>query len=385
MEKFAGDYENLSFRASYLISGFINKNLSVEEEKELDRWILASEKNMQLFEDLTDEKKMEGFLKWCTSRDVEARLKSTKQRIRFKKPSKVIAFLQIAAAAIIIGAFAFAAYWMFTPTEQKNNKNTAVAKTDIQPGSEFAMLRMSDGRMITLKNQDTVIDGNIVVKDGLVSYLESEAKVSQHEIIIPRKAFYKLQLPDGTMVWLNAESSISYPSIFEGDTRKVEVKGETYFEVVKDAKPFIVEVNGISVEAIGTAFNINAYANEKEMKTTLVEGSIKVSDDLHQQVLRPGQQIRISSAEWKKIEQVQTGAILAWKNNQFKLHDASIEEVMRQIERWYDVSVEMKDKINFHFNGTIDRNVPVSQLLQLLEKTGHVHFKIEDNKIIVTK
>jgi len=388
MEKYSEGFDDLrlSFRAAYLISGFINKKLTADEEQELDRWILSSDANMQLFEDLTDEKSMENFLQWCAARNVERNLIGTKERIRFKKRSKVVSILRIAAAAVLVGLIAFAAYFVFAPTEGEVRGPVRIASADILPGGERAILRMQNGERIDLDDGDTIVSENIRIKDGVVYYEENENAPEQHEIIIPRKGFYRLVLPDGSRVWLNAESSIKFPSRFSSEERKVAVTGETYFEIEKDAsRPFIVNVNGIDVRALGTAFNIMAYSDENEIRTTLVEGAIRVSNDKHREELRPGQQIKISQGEWKGIEEVRVGAIIAWKNNQFKLQDSRIEDIMRKVERWYDAEVDIKDKIDYHFNGTIDRGVPVSKLLQLLEQTGHVHFHINGNKITVTK
>ena len=206
-----------------------------------------------------------------------------------------------------------------------------------------------------------------------------------HEVIIPRKGYFKLKLPDGSSVWLNAESSIKYPSSFPAHERRVEVTGETYFEVAKDpSKPFVVAVNRISVTALGTAFNVNAYSNEGALQATLVEGSIKVSAPNKEKVLKVNEQISIHDQDWK-VKSTETSYVIAWVDNKFKFKNETIEEVMRKIERWYDIKVSYKDEIKFHFNGTIHRDLPVSKLLKLLEETGQVHFTIEGDVITVRK
>ncbi len=392
MENIYGDFDKLklSFRAGYLISGYINRTLTPDEEEELDIWILADEGNMKLFEDLTDETTMDTFVKWCASRDVERNLSRAKERLVFSSPaSKTNSIWKYAAAAAVVGLIALAVFFFTAPMKKGTGGEEIAINNDLLPGSDYALLKLPGGKTVRLDNAlDSMVGEGIRVSNGEVVYEKSGTGIDihQHEIIIPRKAWYKLVLPDGTRVWLNAESSIAYPSAFTGNSRRVSVKGETFFEVAKDiARPFIVEVEGVEVEAVGTAFNINAYSNEEEIRATMVEGLVRVRKKGKEMMLRPGEQLQVSDRIWKKIENVQSASIIAWKDNQFKLRDASIEEIMRQVERWYDATVVYEDNIDYHFNGTIDRNVPLSKLLQLLETTGHVHFKISDHTITVTK
>lgn len=387
MEHFSKHAEKLklNYRAGYLISGFIRKMLNREEEEELDRWILESEENMKLFEDLTDERMMDDFLKWYSESYTEANLQKVKKRIHFNKPSKVVLFVRYAAAACVIALIGLGVYLFVIRNEKPGS--IAIIKQDIQPGSRLATLKLSNGKVILLDNvKDSVIDKQVQIKNGEVVYMKTGNEVSMHEISIPRKGYYKLVLPDGSKVWLNSESSIKYPSAFVSGERRVEVTGETYFEVAKDAsKPFIVSVNGIEVTALGTAFNINAYENENSLTATLIEGSIKVKGSSKEQILKINEQLAVQDDNWKVLKEVETGNITAWINNQFKLRNNTIEEVMRLVERWYDAKVIYQDKVNFHFNGQIDRGLPVSELLKLLEETGHVHFIIDGNTITVRK
>jgi len=373
------------FRAACLISGFLQKKLSREEEKELDAWILESERNMQIFEDVTEEDAINDFLQWYNECDVEKNLQ--KAKLRLNKPSRVIRLWKYAAVACLAITVGLAIYFIGFHHDQEKPlpvaKNQAAA-ADILPGTSVATLKMDNGSIITLGNQDTMINEHVRIKEGQVVYSHS-TEVAMHEISIPRKGFYKLLLPDGTKVWLNSESSIRYPSAFTGKERKVEVSGETYFEVAKDAlKPFIASVNGLEVTALGTAFNINAYPNEAILRTTLVEGSIKITKDAKEKMVKPGQQLRINGQEWKLVN-IPIAGVIAWTQNQFKFKDTPLPELMRMVERWYDAKVIFEDNVNYHFNGTIDRDVPVSRLLYLLEKTNMVHFTIEGNTITVKK
>lgn len=192
-------------------------------------------------------------------------------------------------------------------------------------------------------------------------------------------------MQDGTKVWLNAESSIRYPVAFAGNERKVFVTGETYFEVAKDkSKPFRVVSDDITVEALGTQFNVNAYTNEPYLAATLAEGSVRITNRDNKKILKPGEQAQVANSSLIVVA-ADVEDVTAWKNNLFKFSGTSLEEIMRQVERWYDAEVEFKDNINLHLNARIERDVPVSKLLHILEQTGQVHFKVEGEKIMVTK
>ncbi len=192
-------------------------------------------------------------------------------------------------------------------------------------------------------------------------------------------------MPDGSKVWLNSESSIQYPTAFVGKERKVIVTGETFFEVAKNKdKPFIAVGGDMQVEALGTQFNINVYNNEPFRSATLVEGSVLVTQGKNENILKPGQQAQISHGDFSVVN-TDAMDVIAWKNDMFKFTNTPIDAIMRQVERWYDAETVYQDKVDFHFNGTIERSVPVSKLLHYIEATGQVHFKIEDKKIIVMK
>ena len=212
-----------------------------------------------------------------------------------------------------------------------------------------------------------------------------EIQKIQQRLVCQRKGQYKLVLPDGTKVWLNAESSIRYPVSFSADERKVFVTGETYFEVAKDkTKPFRVVANDMTVEALGTKFNINAYTNEPFVTTTLVEGSVLVSKGKTDNILKPGQQSKLSATDFA-IAEVNVNDIIAWKDNQFIFPNMTLDMIMRQVERWYDAEVVFESHPTDHFNIEISRDEPLSKLLHKLELTKRVNFKIENNKVIVMK
>lgn len=376
-----------AYRTGYLIAGFLKQTLTEEEAEELDTWILASDENMILFEKMTDERNIKQATEWFRKMNVEAGLAETKKKIT--RPSRRFRPYAVAASVIVIIT---ASVLIFNNTENRRNTITvSLRKQDIMPGTEKATLTLSDGKVIELGNsaKDTAIDnGRIKIsgKSGQISYSPpaiSSKNVLFNTLNVPRKGTYKLILSDGSIVWLNSESSVRYPVDFKGNERRVYVTGETFFEVAKDKnKPFRVVSGDMTVEALGTQFNVNAYQNEPFASATLVEGSVIVSKGADKIILKPSQQAMVTATDLKM-----TGAdveeVMAWKNNQFKFINTSIAAIMRQVERWYDADVLYKDTINLHLNATIERGVPVSKLLRIFEQTNQVHFKIENNKIIV--
>jgi ferric-dicitrate binding protein FerR (iron transport regulator) len=196
---------------------------------------------------------------------------------------------------------------------------------------------------------------------------------------------YKLKLPDGTNVWLNAASSITYPTAFMGKDRTVTITGEAYFEVANDRlKPFHVKVNEMDVEVFGTHFNVNAYNDEPAVKTTLLEGSVKVSKYAASVILKPGEQTSVSQSSYPSQPiPVETDLVMAWKNGLFNFNKVSLQDVMKQIARWYDVQIVYQGEIRpKKFGGEIQRDLNLSEVLEGLKETG-IHFRIEGKKLIV--
>lgn len=382
---FDSDALDANFRSAYLIAGFIQENLSLEEEQELDQWVQQDDNNMDLFEKLTDPQTSETFLSWYFNQNVESRLTSIKKKLQFEDDSTVkrFSFFQYAAAAIVLMAIGTGIYFM---AKSKNNppEKPLVAKNQITPGHPFAVLDIGDGKKIVLSGRgDTTVSPDIQVTNDHVIYAGTDVAIQQHTLTVPRKAFYQITLPDGSNVWLNSESSIQYPSRFTGNERRVIVTGETYFEVAKDAEhPFIVVVNNTEITALGTAFNVNAYPNEGVLRATLAEGSIKVVSGNAQHILSPGQQIRIKDRS-AEISNADVALCSAWTRNEFKFKNTNIEEIMRLVERWYDATIIYEGKVNSHFTATISRDAPVTEFLEILQKTGEVNFKIDSNRIKV--
>jgi ferric-dicitrate binding protein FerR (iron transport regulator) len=280
-------------------------------------------------------------------------------------------------------------------------------KNDVLPGGNKAVLTLGNGATIILDSAHTgalAQQGNTQVvklnngqllynhtaKNGENSLTIDHSPLTYNTLSTPRGGQYQLVLPDGSTVWLNAASSIRFPTAFTGNERNVEITGEAYFEVKKNAAmPFTVKMNnGASVQVLGTHFNINAYDDEETIKTTLLEGSVKITKDAALAIIRPGEQATLShksqTSQNIPVQKVDVEEVMAWKNGAFQFGGATIETVMRQISRWYDVEVEYKGNISLHFAGTISRNVNISQVLEMLEKAGGIKTTIKGNKVIVT-
>jgi hypothetical protein len=272
---------------------------------------------------------------------------------------------------------------------------TLEATRDIAPpATNKATLTLANGKVIVL---DHTGDGSLAeegvanaskLDDGSIAYSEGTSSLVEfHTLQVPKGSKpMHLQLPDGSDVWLNAASSITFPNIFTGPERKVRVTGETYFEVTHDpTRPFIVSKDEMHVQVLGTKFNINAYDDESDLRVTLLEGEVNVSKAGIHESLRPGQQARLRGGDIRLLNQVNTDEVMAWKNGLFEFNETDIQTIMRQVARWYNVEVEFNGVVTQHFNGSIQRQVNVSKVLKMLEKTGGIRFTIEGNKVIVKK
>lgn len=297
-----------------------------------------------------------------------------------------------AVAATVIGIL-FVGWWTFNGVQHKVLRQSTVEV--ISPGRQSATLTLANGKQIHL--QETM-DGQIADEMGIKISKSNDGQLiyevgknigsdTGHHILSTTKGeTYRIKLPDGTQVWLNAASALKYPMRFAlKGKREVELIGEAYFEVAKDTRhPFVVQTAGQQIEVLGTHFNVNSYSDEPALRTTLLEGRVEVSS--HNQKLRllPGQQSSLSSNGILKLQQVDTAPVVAWINHEFMFDDDDIESVMRKIARWYKVDVIYQGKKTTEkFGGGISRFDDVRQVLNLLEKTGAVHFRIEGKTLYV--
>jgi transmembrane sensor len=304
-------------------------------------------------------------------------------------------------AAAIVFLISLTTVYIRTRSNIKINEpvtaNINHSKGTIIPGVNKAILKLADGTMVDLESANTGIVGEdsstkiIKLKPGQISYqvLEDKAQnTGENTISTPRGGSYMVQLSDGTKVWLNASSSISYPVVFKGKERKVSLTGEAYFEVAKNALiPFKVAVNSMEVAVLGTHFNIKAYSDESSIKTTLLEGSVKVSTASSSTMLRPGQE-----AEWQGgrasfvVKNADTEEAIAWKNGYFIFNSAPLSSIMLQLSRWYDFDYKISEDIGSNkFSGTISRTTNISKILEMLALTKEASFNIEGKIVFVNK
>ncbi|RYY55086.1 MAG: FecR family protein [Chitinophagaceae bacterium] len=297
------------------------------------------------------------------------------------------------AATLIIG---FTGFWFYNNSKQpviKDNPGTsAVATTVISPGAEKAILVLEDGSRIDLDkagNGQLAIQGETAVtKDaGQLTYTGDKSATAQtfNTLITPRGGQYQLTLADGTKVWMNAGSSLRYPTAFTTANRIVELMGEAYFEVAKNpSRPFLVKVHDMEVKVLGTHFNVMAYSNEKNIRTTLLEGSVDVSKAGTATRLKPGQQAQMAAGKGVQVvNNVDLDEVVAWKNGYFQFNRAGLDVIMRQVERWYDVDITYEGRVpQREFGGKIARTSQIDDMLKILE-ASNVKFRIEGRKIIV--
>lgn len=307
-------------------------------------------------------------------------------------------WLKYGAVASVALMMAIGGWYFFNPKQEAEGMESLASryKNDVQPGSNKAVLTLADGSTISL---DDVANGKIARQSGIVirktangqlvydaaNQNKANAAATQYNTIsTPRGGQYRLNLPDGTKVWLNAASKLKFPSSFvQLKDRKVELSGEAYFEVTKDKKrPFIVSASNQEVEVLGTHFNVNAYPGAAVDKTTLLEGSIKLRKNTKDYLLKPGQQAVAGAAV--RIAEVDTEEAVAWKNGNFIFIDDNIKTVMDMLQRWYDIEVVYEGAVSaVGFNAEISRERSLIQVLTALEKSGNVRFKIDGRRVTV--
>lgn len=395
-----------NYRPYFDIAALIAKHLkgetTSEEEKQLEQWLDAAPRNRELFDRLNSQLLIEQQIKAYSSSDKAGAWMNVTERIGFEKKvknHKSWQFFAYAASILLLLGIGLKFANIFYP-KHSAGKIAQNRAADIMPGSNKAILTLADGSTITLddgKKGDIARQQNVIIsaKGSEIIYSHNAEAVDKlvaadlrafNVIATPRGGQFEVVLPDGSKVWLNAASSLKYPVTFTGNKRKVELSGEGYFEVAKNpSKPFIVTTRGQTVEVLGTHFNINSYPDEKNIKTTLFEGRVQVRNSTHTGMLSltPGEQSVNTSGKLTLVNHADTDEAIAWKEGKFLFHNTGLTAIMKEISRWYDVDVEYQGKISHrHYIGRISRNVPVSQIFEIL-KTSGVNFTINGRKIIV--
>jgi len=331
--------------------------------------------------------------KEATGKELRTRIVS----VLFGTPKSILRrfhpLIRVAASVALIIGVGFVAWKGFKRLETGTQvAQTAVVK-DIPPGTDQAVLTLADGATIVLEGSESRLihkDGAAIRQQkGQLQYTveDASAPVGNNKLTTSRGGQYMLTLPDGTRVWLNAASSFTYPTRFSDKERRVEIEGQAYFEVAENPdQPFVVKVKGAFIKVLGTHFDIMAYPEEKEIQTTLVSGSIRVARGTAEKIIAPGEQAfwADGAADGLSVRRaVDIQQAIAWKTGFFEFDNTDLPTIMRQIGRWYDVDIRYKNAPDDKtFGGRINRNLPLSQVLQLLEANG-ARFRVEDKEITV--
>lgn len=388
-----------------LFQKYLNQRCSPDEINELLDYFGTARSNDKLLGQLIDEVLNE---QASLPVDIETRqrLDTCLENIMVKRKMQVERsrtwlkpiYIRWSVAATLFVAIC-TAFFYFTQSSNINTSNqTSTIYADLKPGSERAKLTLADGTVIDL---DQAGNGKLENKDGIAVTKTEDGKlvysatnagntngeITYNTLVTPRGRQYKVILPDGSAIWLNAASSLRFPTLFVGNERKVELSGEGYFEIKKSAhQPFVVTSGGQEVTVLGTHFNINAYDENNFIKTTLLEGAVKISKGKQSCLLAPGQEASLNKSDHSFLieKDVDINAVVAWKEGRFSFEETNIKEVMQQIARWYDVEVIYKgDFSEVQLTGNIARGVDARQVLNLLKGTKQVDFIINGKTITV--
>lgn len=390
-----------------LLYKHLQGTLTREEERELENWASQSFSNRELLQSLNDDDELMQKLsqhlpenrQQLRNRILEKVLNETREAGMHQpdtiKVRRMFNWKWIAAAAVVI---AVSGIWFIgrktgQPAPIVQNRDTF---PNIAPGRTGALLTLADGNIISLDSAANGIiaaqgSASVTMENGQLKYdktKQAAGNISWNTITTAHGRQFTVLLSDGTKVWLNAGSSLRYPAEFAGLERTVSLTGEAYFEVTPNKRqPFRVSTGeGSSIEVLGTSFNINAYANEPALKATLLQGSIRVKKENASEVLKPGQQAIVKQRITIK-DKVDTDQVIAWKNGYFNLNGIELEELMRQLSRWYNIEVVMEGDLPAkQFWGEIYRGENLSTVLKFLERSG-IHFRLENNgaKLVLTK
>ena len=383
-----------AFEIARIIQKSLKGKLSESEERQLSGWRKVSDENERAFQRMISEdfytigmEKLEMY----DSRVAYGRFLQKKYQQR-RKRRFLINMARVAAVAL---PFVIALVLYVGLNREEEQMVRPSLASNILPGTSKAVLTLANGQMIPLGKEATdstiITDGTQISASGsgvtYASGVESESVV-YNKLEIPRGGEFCLTLSDGTRVWLNSETSIQYPVAFGAKERRVFVQGEAYLEVAKDANtPFTVQFMSSSVTVLGTSFNIRAYPEEKRSQTTLAEGSVRIYSPGSSMLLKPGEQAEVSALSGEMVKQeVEVKNFTSWKDGRFVFEQQPLEDIMRTLERWYDIRVIFKDEgaKRISLSGNMKRYGDFSQVMKMLQMTGDVRFELHGNDVYIT-
>ncbi|SEL99989.1 FecR family protein [Chitinophaga rupis] len=386
------------FHVSSLLARKLYGTLTAPEEAELEAWLNESADNRAVLEKLLSESIRKQEIEHLHEFDEETALKKVWARIG--EPENTGSntlkgyIIKIAAAAAIVIALSVS-FWIYKAKSPTERLSYQAKSTEIPPGANKAILILSNGAKIDLQAAQS---GKIAYQAGAVVSKRADGKIDYaatakpgtaaalNTLSVPKGGQYELTLPDGTLVWLNAASSLTFPVAFTGKERQVKLTGEAYFEVAKDpGKPFLVNVDGKqTVEVLGTHFDIKAYNDDPEIRTTLLEGSVKVSCKNSHAIIKPGQMAVNDLKAPLSVRNADLDEVMGWKNGLFVFNDERMEDVLRIAARWYDVDVEYQTDVSQKkLRGIVSKYNNIRELLDNITITSGIHYKIEGRRVIL--
>jgi len=384
------------FEKAELILRYMRNELNEAQEKEFLSWLDENPENKELLNKLRQEHGLQEEYAFFASTGREAAWEDLKLKLQQERPvvplrRRVLKYV-VAASILLFSTFGL----FYFLKHEKKQEQIAVQKQTIKPGGNRALLTLSDGRQISL---DDAANGELAQLDNItilkteggqivyqVKNTDSSSPLTYNTISTPRGGQYKVILPDGSAIWLNALSSLRYPTSFTNqEHRKVELTGEAYFEVAKDkTRPFVVSCNNQTVHVLGTHFNINGYTDEGVTRTTLTEGAVRVTSGQGSVNIKPGEQALLGADQKLTVSVGDTEEAVAWVNGNFVFNSRDLGTIMRSVSRWYGTDIQYVDNISSRkFTGSISRYESVYEVLEMLELTGLVHFKVEGRRVLV--
>ena len=384
---------NTNYQIAQIISKEMVDELSSKEQAILQDWINESKGNKKLYLKIKEGKNKNIRNAFIEGLDLKEAWKKIEKEIHPQR--KVITLKQWGvriAAILLVGIIVGTLYKI---SKVNSDQPLIISEIIIEPGSSKAVLQLHNGETFKLEEieNDSIVesDGTLISNQGgKLEYKEQEQKETEtlyNTVIVPVGGEYNLVLADGTKVWLNSDSKMVYPVSFNEQTRKVWAEGEVYFDIARNVeKPFIVDVNNVEIEVLGTEFNIEAYPEMNSVVTTLVEGSLKLKKETESVIIEPNQQAIIKNTENQfSVDMVDAKSIALWKDGIFYFEEAEISVIMAKLARWYNANIFYlnEDVKNKRFSVEVKKYKEIDEILNILSKTNKVQFDINSNNIIV--